>query len=73
MVKNGSIYQEEQDPDWGMLIIAEMDTHTSHASWLFDSQTGGVWLDGRSMLGESVPASPEYTRWTAESTGSSTD
>lgn len=73
MARNGSIYREGQDPDWGMLIIEEMDTHSFHHSWHFDSQTGGVWLDGRSLLREPVPSSPEYTRWTAETSGSSTD
>lgn len=60
---SGSIFYSEADPEWAILILEEMDTHTCHRAWDYDAQTGGVWLDGRSLLGQQVPVRPEYTRW----------
>ncbi len=68
--EDGSIYypnpDDPHDPEWAVLITEEMDTHSSHHAWQRDTETGGIWLDGRFLIGQPIPQSPEYLQWCRE-------
>lgn len=65
LTTTGSIYSHPSaaEPEWAILILEEMDTHSCHRAWEYDDHTGGAWLDGRTLLQQQSPIKPEYMRW----------